>query len=63
MIGRSSYFSVGSTSYQWSSKGYAMQEQTLDTLRVGQGSGQVFNKQRMTVFPKWYTYLATDRAL
>lgn len=48
------HFSVGSTSYQWSSMPLAMQAQTLDTLKNGQGDGQVFNKQRMTVFPKWY---------
>ena len=32
----------------------AVQAETLQTLREGQGDGQVFNKQRMTVFPKWY---------
>jgi len=50
------YFSVGSTSYQWSSMPLEMQAQTLQTLRQGQGDGQVFNKQRMTVFPKWYQH-------
>jgi hypothetical protein len=48
------HFSVGTTSYQWSSKSYAMQAETLRTLKVGQGQGQIFNKMRMTVFPKWY---------
>ena len=48
------HFSVGSTSYQWASMPLAMQAQTLRTLREGQGDGPVFNKQRMTVFPKWY---------
>ena len=48
------HFSAGSTSYQWASMPLAMQAQTLRTLRDGQGDGQVFNKQRMTVFPKWY---------
>lgn len=33
-----------------------MQAQTLETLRQGQGAGPVFNKIRMTVFPKWYEY-------
>jgi hypothetical protein len=52
------YFSVGSTSYQWTSKDYAMQDQTLRTLagEEGSGNGKVFNKLRMTVFPKWYVY-------
>ena len=49
------HFSVGSTSYQWTSKGFAMQAQTLQTLAEGpDGGGPVFNKLRMTVFPKWY---------
>lgn len=50
------YFSVGSTSYQWTSKDFDMQEQTLRTLAHGQGDGPIFNKQRMTVFPKWYAF-------
>lgn len=50
------YFSVGSTSYQWASMPREMQENTLKTLKQGQGNGQVFNKQRMTIFPKWYVY-------
>lgn len=50
------HFSVGSTAYQWTSKDFKMQQDTLDTLRNGQGKGQVFNKLRMTVFPKWYEY-------
>ena len=33
-----------------------MQRQTLETLRNGQGDGPVFNKLRMTVFPKWYEF-------
>lgn len=48
------HFSVGTTCYQWASMPLAMQKQTLKTLRDGQGKGQVFNKIRMTVFPKWY---------
>ena len=52
----SPYFSAGSTSYQWTSKEFAMQEATLNTLKNGQGDGPVFNKQRMTVFPKWYQF-------
>ena len=50
------YFSVGSTCYQWSSKDFSMQAETLQTLKVGQGHGPIFNKLRMTVFPKWYEY-------
>jgi hypothetical protein len=52
----SPHVSVGTTSYQWASKGFAMQNQTLATLRDGPASapgGAVFNKMRMTVFPKW----------
>jgi hypothetical protein len=37
------HFSVGTTCYQWSSKDFAMQAQTLQTLAVGQGRGQGFN--------------------
>jgi hypothetical protein len=33
-----------------------MQAQTLQTLKNGQGQGPIFNKLRMTVFPKWYEY-------
>ena len=47
------HFSVGTTSYQWTSKSFEMQAQTIQTLREGQGDGPVFNKMRMTVFPKW----------
>ena len=48
------HVSVGTTSYQWASKGLEMQNQTLETLRSGpDGQGPVFNKIRMTVFPKW----------
>lgn len=52
------HFSVGTTCYQWASKGSALQQATLQTLREGpQGAGgPVFNKIRMTVFPKWYDY-------
>eukprot|EP00041_Stephanoeca_diplocostata_P010686 m.170086 g.170086 ORF g.170086 m.170086 type:complete len:549 (-) comp18258_c0_seq1:254-1900(-) len=51
------HFSVGTTSYQWSSKDFDMQEETLETLLRGpDGAGPVFSKIRMTVFPKWYDY-------
>lgn len=45
------HLSVGTTSYQWASKGSEMQRETLDTLATAP-----FNKMRMTVFPKWYVY-------
>lgn len=54
------YFSVGTTCYQWSSKDFGMQAQTLQTLKVGQGHGPIFNKLRMTVFPKWYERIDDD---
>ena len=43
--------SVGTTCYQWASKGFAMQSKTLKTL-----ASSPFNKIRMTIFPKWYVY-------
>jgi hypothetical protein len=46
------HYSSGTTCYQWASKSFEMQNQTLATLR---DSG-AFNKIRMTVFPKWYVY-------
>lgn len=55
----SDHFSTGSTSYQWMSKGAAMQDATIETMRSGQRGttrGKPFNKLRMTVFPKWYEY-------
>ena len=45
------HLSFGSTSYAWASQPHAMQEETLATLAQG-----YFNKQRMTIFPKWYIY-------
>lgn len=45
------HLSIGTTSYQWASKGFDMQRQTLATLKTSP-----FNKMRMTVFPKWYVY-------
>jgi hypothetical protein len=49
------HFSSGTTCYQWASKGFVMQQQTLATLRNG-SNAPLFNKIRMTVFPKWYVY-------
>ena len=45
------YFPFGTTCYAWNHQSDALEEQTLATLRT---SG--FNKMRMCVFPKWYTY-------
>ena len=45
------YFQVGTTCYAWVHQGIAMEEQTLATLKKAP-----FNKMRMCVFPKDYTY-------
>ncbi len=45
------HFSVGTTCYAWVHQGDAMEEQTLATLK-----NSPFNKIRMCVFPKSYTY-------
>jgi hypothetical protein len=45
------YFQVGTTCYAWVHQGIAMEEQTLETLK-----NAPFNKMRMCVFPKDYTY-------
>ena len=45
------HFSVGTTCYAWTHQGDAMEEQTLATLK-----NSPFNKIRMCVFPKSYTY-------
>ena len=45
------HVSVGTTCYQWASKGFDMQAQTLETLKASP-----FNKIRMTTFPKWYIF-------
>jgi hypothetical protein len=45
------YFQVGTTCYAWVHQGIAMEEQTLETLKQAP-----FNKMRMCVFPKDYTY-------
>jgi len=45
------YFQVGTTCYAWAHQGIAMEEQTLATLKEAP-----FNKMRMCVFPKDYTY-------
>ena len=45
------YFQVGTTCYAWVHQGNKMEEQTLTTLK-----GAPFNKMRMCVFPKSYSY-------
>jgi hypothetical protein len=45
------HFSVGTTCYAWAHQGDQMEEQTLRTL-----DNAPFNKMRMCVFPKSYTY-------
>jgi hypothetical protein len=45
------YFPFGTTCYAWAHQGDELEEQTLATLRTAG-----FNKMRMTVFPKDYTF-------
>jgi hypothetical protein len=45
------YFQVGTTCYVWNHQGEALEAQTLKTLAAAP-----FNKMRMCVFPKHYTY-------
>ena len=45
------HFSVGTTCYAWAHQGDKMEQQTLKTLAKAP-----FNKMRMCVFPKAYTY-------
>ena len=45
------HFSVGTTCYAWAHQGDKMEAQTLDTLKKAP-----FNKMRMCVFPKAYSY-------
>ena len=47
----SPYFQIGTTCYAWAHQGDAMEARTLATLRDAP-----FNKMRMCVFPKSYTY-------
>ena len=52
------YYPFGTTLYAWTHQGEQLQEQTLQTLAA---SG--FNKVRMCVFPKYYTYVEEEPAL
>ena len=47
----SRFYSVGTTAYQWTSVKQSIQEQTIKTL-----AKSPFNKVRMCVFPKSYSY-------
>jgi Domain of unknown function (DUF5060)/Protein of unknown function (DUF4038)/PKD domain/Concanavalin A-like lectin/glucanases superfamily/Domain of unknown function (DUF5605) len=49
------HFSVGTTCYAWAHQGDKMEEQTLSTLKTAP-----FNKMRMCVFPKAYTYNSNE---
>lgn len=49
------YFPVGTTCYAWVHQGDALEEQTLKTL-----ARAPFNKLRMCIFPKHYTYNANE---
>lgn len=49
------YVPIGTTCYAWNHQGDRLEEQTLATLR-----GAPFNKMRMCVFPKSYTYNANE---
>ena len=51
------FYQVGTTCYAWTHQTEALQEQTLKTL-----AGAPFNKLRMCVFPKSYTYNANEPA-
>jgi hypothetical protein len=45
------YFPFGTTCYAWTHQPDELQQQTVNTLRAAP-----FNKMRMCVFPKWYSY-------
>jgi hypothetical protein len=49
------YVPIGTTSYAWTHQGDALEEETLGTLRAAP-----FNKIRMCVFPKHYTYNSNE---
>ncbi|MBC7238414.1 MAG: DUF5060 domain-containing protein, partial [Chloroflexi bacterium] len=49
------FWQIGTTCYAWVHQTRELEEQTLATLR-----GTPFNKMRMCVFPKHYTYNANE---
>ncbi len=52
------HISIGTTCYAWIHQGNALEEQTLATLKTAP-----FNKLRMCVFPKHYTFNHNEPAL
>jgi hypothetical protein len=52
------YKPLGTTCYAWTSQDNALEEQTLKTM-----AASPFNKLRMCVFPKWYTWNKTEPPL
>jgi len=52
------YKPLGTTCYAWTSQSPELEEQTLRTL-----ASAPFNKLRMCVFPKWYTWNKTEPPL
>lgn len=49
------FYPFGTTAYAWQHQGEELQEQTLNSL-----SKAPFNKIRMCVFPKYYTYVTDE---
>jgi hypothetical protein len=49
------YYPFGTTSYAWNHQSPALEEETLQTL-----ASAPFNKIRMCVFPKWYSYVEVE---
>jgi hypothetical protein len=52
------YYPFGTTIYAWTHQGKELQQQTLETLKTAG-----FNKLRLCVFPKYYTYVEDDPEL
>lgn len=52
------YYPFGTTAYAWTHQAESLQEQTLTTLK-----NSPFNKIRMCVFPKTYSYVEDEPAL
>jgi hypothetical protein len=52
------YYPFGTTSYAWIHQGAVLQQETLNTLAAAP-----FNKLRMCVFPKYYTYVEKEPEL
>ena len=52
------YYPFGTTMYAWTHQGEELQQETLTALKTAG-----FNKVRMCVFPKYYTYVEEDPLL